>query len=104
MVDDLGHQDDGIIHISYHVGFNDSQHVPRALDWARAKGYEGMDLDPDKAYYFISSLRLTRRDVPTLPRWRRTIFLWLARHAADRTAVFHLPPERSVVMGGRLEM
>lgn len=103
-VDDLGYQDDGIIHINYHVGFNDSQHVPRALDWARAKQLEGMELDPDKAYYFISSLRLTRRDVPTLPRWRRTIFLWMARHAADRTAVFHLPPERSVVMGGRLEM
>lgn len=104
VVDDLGYVDDGIIHISYHVGFNDSQHVPRALDWARDKEHERMDLDPDKAYYFVSSLRLTRRDVPTLPRWRRTIFLWLARKAADRTNVFHLPRERSVVVGGSLEM
>lgn len=104
VVDDLGYVDDGIIHIAYHVGFNDSQHVPRALDWARDKGHEGLDLDAERAYYFVSSLRLTRRDVPTLPRWRRTIFLWLARNAADRTTVFHLPLERSVVVGGRLEM
>ena len=63
-----------------------------------------MDLDPEKAYYFVSSLRLTRRDVPTLPRWRRSLFLWLARNAADRTSVFHLPRERTVVMGARLEL
>ena len=103
-VDDLGYLDDGIIHISYHVGFNDSQHVPRALDWARAKNPEVMELDPDQAHYFVSSLRLTRRDVPTLPRWRRSLFLWLARNAADRISVFHLPPERTIVMGGQLEM
>ncbi len=104
VVDDLGYSDDGIIHIGYHVGFNDSQHVPRALDWGRAKLGEAQELDPDKAYYFLSSLRLTRRDVPTLARWRRSLFLWLALNAADRTHVFHLPPERTIVMGGQLEM
>ena len=103
-VDELGYADDGIIHISYHVGFNDSQHVPRALDWARDKGPETGTLDPDRAYYFLSSLRLTRRDVPTLPRWRRALFLWLAGNAADRTGVFHLPPARTIIMGGQLEM
>lgn len=104
VVDDLGYADDGIIHISYHVGFNDSQHVPRALDWARDKNPDLMELDPDRAHYFISSLHLTRRDVPTLPRWRRSLFLWLARNAADRTSVFHLPLERTIVMGGQLDI
>lgn len=104
VVDDLGYVDDGIIHISYHVGFNDSQHVPRALDWARDKDREGLDLDESEAHYFISTLRLSKHDVPTLPRWQRTLFLWLARNSADRTTVFHLPLERSVVVGGRLEI
>ncbi len=104
VVDDLGYADDGIVHISYHVGFNDSQHVPRALDWARDKNPDVMDLDPERAHYFISSLHLTRRDVPTLPRWRRSLFLWLARNAADRTSVFHLPLERTIVMGGQLDI
>ena len=103
-VDNLDHSDDGIIHISYHVGFNDSQHVPRALDWARGQGPEARNLDPEVAFYFLSSLRLTRRDVPTLPRWRRALYLWLAANAADRTSVFHLPPERTIIMGGQLEV
>lgn len=104
VVDDLGYLDDGIIHIAYHVGFNDSQHVPRALDWARDRNPELVELDAEKAHYFLSSLRLTRRDVPTWPRWRRTMFLWLARNAADRTTVFHLPLERTIVMGGQLDV
>ncbi|MEO7587361.1 MAG: KUP/HAK/KT family potassium transporter [Arachnia sp.] len=104
VVDDLGYGDDGIIHISYRVGFNDSQHVPRALDWAREKDHELMELDPDKAHYFLSSLRLAKRDAPTWPRWRRALFLWLARNAADRTTVFHLPLERTIVMGGQLDV
>ncbi len=102
-VDDLGYLDDGIIHISYRVGFNDSQLVPAALEWANERDPE-MDLDPDKAHYFLSSLRLTAGDVPTLPPWRRRIFLWLSANAANRTTVFHLPSERTVVVGGTLEV
>ncbi|MHB1008120.1 MAG: potassium transporter Kup [Propionibacteriaceae bacterium] len=102
-VNDLGYLDDGIIHISYRVGFNDSQLVPAALEWARDKGPE-MDLDPEKAHYFLSSLRLTAGDVPSLPGWRRRIFLWLSANEPNRTTVFHLPPDRTVVVGGNLEI
>jgi len=102
-VDDLGYTDDGIFHIRYRVGFNDSQFVPKALEWAQGKGPE-MDLDPEQARYFLSSLRLTQGDVPSLPRWRRRLFLWLSANAASRTDVFHLPPERTIVMGGHLEL
>ena len=102
-VDDLGYEDDGIIHITYKVGFNDSQDVPRALHWAKDQKPE-MDLDPDAAHYFVSSLQFTRKDVPTLPKWRRSLFLWLTSVAANRADVFHLPPERTIVMGGQLEM
>lgn len=103
-VDDLGYVDDGIIHVAYRVGFNDSQHVPRALEWARGKGKERLRIDPDEARYFVSTLRLSAADVPTLPRWRRGIFLWLAHNAADRATSFHLPLERSVIVGCRLEL
>lgn len=104
LVNDLGYADDGIVHISYRVGFNDSQFVPKALAWAQGKTPE-MDLDPSEARYFLSSLRLQPRDVPTLrPRWRRQIFLWLSRNAAQRTQDFHLPAERTIVIGGNLEM
>ncbi|HET7723093.1 MAG TPA: KUP/HAK/KT family potassium transporter [Propionibacteriaceae bacterium] len=102
-VDDLGYLDDGIIHISYRVGFNDSQLVPAALQWAKEMSPE-MDLDPEDAHYFLSSLRLRAGDVSSLPGWRRRIFLWLSANEPNRTSVFHLPPDRTVVVGGTLEI
>ena len=102
-IHDLGYADDGIVHISYRVGFNDSQDVPRALLWAQGKCPE-VDLDPDEARYFLSSLRVRLKDVPSLTRWRKGLYLWLHNMAADRTGVFHLPPERTVVMGGQLDL
>lgn len=102
-VHDLGYADDGIFHITYRVGFNDSQDVPKALIWAQSKAPE-LDLDPDEARYFLSSLRLGRADVASLRTWRKALFLWLAGAAANRTAVFHLPPERTIVVGGQLEI
>jgi KUP system potassium uptake protein len=63
-----------------------------------------MKLDPASAHYFLSSLRLTAGDVPSLSPWRRRIFLWLSSNAANRTTVFHLPPDRTVVVGATLEI
>lgn len=100
---DLGYADDGIVHVTYRVGFNDSQDVPRSIFWAHGKVPE-MDFDPESARYFLSVLRLTHGGRRSLRTWRKQLFLWLAARAADRAAVFHLPPERTVVMGGRLEL
>jgi K+ transporter len=79
------------------------QLVPAALAWAKDKDPE-MDLDPEEAHYFLSSLRLTAGDVHSLPRWRRRIFLWLCANEPNRTTVFHLPPDRTAVVGGNLEI
>lgn len=36
--------------------------------------------------------------------WRKQLFLRLAGNAANQAAVFHLPPERTIVMGGHLKV
>ena len=36
--------------------------------------------------------------------WRERLFVWMAHNAANRTEVFHLPPERTVVMGANLDL
>ncbi len=100
---DLGYADDGIVHVTYRVGFNDSQDVPKALLWAAGKSDE-VTLDPDEARYFLSSLRLNAGEVPTLRDWRKQLFVALSSVAANRTSVFHLPPERTVVVGAQLRV
>ena len=100
---ELGYGQDGIVHVQYRVGFNDSQDVPRAVYWSHGKAPE-LDFNPDEARYFVSVLRLSHKGTRTLRTWRKQLFLWLAGNAANQTAVFQLPPERPVVMGGHLEI
>ncbi|WP_422115768.1 potassium transporter Kup [Brachybacterium sp. UNK5269] len=113
VVDVLGDPADGIIHISYLVGFHDSQDVPAALRAALtrsgpahadcAKGCPAhipdLEIDPDEAVYFLSVFRIEPGQDPTLPRWQKALFRQLERASANRTQVLHLPPARTVVMG-----
>ncbi|WP_407342706.1 potassium transporter Kup [Pengzhenrongella phosphoraccumulans] len=90
-VDDLGHGDDGIVHVCVHVGFNDSQDIPRGLALAIDSSPE-LELDVEDAHYFLSVLTLHATGTPHMKSWRERLFVWMAHNAANRTEVFHLPP------------
>ena len=36
--------------------------------------------------------------------WRKGLFIWLAHNAANPATAFHLPVDRTVVMGSRIEL
>jgi KUP system potassium uptake protein len=102
-VDELHHTDDGIVHVEVCFGFQDVQDIPAALH--RAKGMsEELDIDPDKALYFLSRLTIQRGDKEGMARWRKRLFIGLAHNAASPAAGFCLPDERTVVMGAHLEL
>ena len=103
VVDDLGYADDGIVHVCVRVGFNDSQDIPKGLALAIGKSHE-LDLSADAAHYFLSVLTVHAKGTPRLKDWRARLFVWMARNAASRTEVFHLPPERTVIMGANLDL
>ncbi len=102
-VDDLGRTDDGIVHLAVRFGFLDAQDIPAALRRARGRGPE-LDLDPDTASYFLSRIAIERGSEPGLSTWRKRLFVSLARNAANPAAAFHLPVERTVVVGSRIEL
>ena len=103
-IDDLGYSDDGIVHVTVRHGFQDHQDLPAEL--RRAARLPGAELrfDPDRASYFLSygALRLTR--APGMRRWRKRLFLALARNAANRAESFALPETRTVLMGSRIDL
>ncbi|MBU4215895.1 MAG: KUP/HAK/KT family potassium transporter [Actinobacteria bacterium] len=103
IVDDLGYADDGIVHVCVRVGFNDSQDIPKGLALAIGRSPE-LTMDPDEAHYFLSVLTVRSSDRPRRRAWRTRLFVWMARNAASRVEVFHLPPERTMVMGANLEV
>ncbi|MGJ6980139.1 KUP/HAK/KT family potassium transporter [Aestuariimicrobium soli] len=112
-VDDLGDPADGIVHVTYRVGFNDTQDVPRALHWAMqpqddpSRGHGSSELtgiDLDQCRYFMSVVRLQHAGPWRLRDWRTHLFMWLVASSANRASVFHLPPDRTVVMGAQIEL
>ena len=103
VVDDLGYADDGIVHVSVRVGFNDSQDIPRGLALAIGSSPE-LDMNVDEAQYYLSLLTVHATGAPLLKDWRARLFVWMAHNAASRTEVFHLPPERTIIMGTNLNV
>jgi KUP system potassium uptake protein len=103
-VDDLGYARDGIVHLLLQYGFADDLDIPSRL--RRAAGRDGWELefDPDTASYFISRATLTYSGGAGMSRWRSLLFIALARNAADPSARFGLPAQRTVVMGTRLNI
>jgi KUP system potassium uptake protein len=102
-VDPLRYSDDGIVHIEVRFGFQDEQDVPEALRQAIGMSPE-LDFDPEGASYFLSRLSIQRGDRPGMARWRKRMFIGLAHNAANPAERFHLPEDRTIVMGAHLEL
>jgi len=100
-VDDLGYRDDGISHVIARVGFQDEIDVPRMLALAVARGLEG-NCDVDRASYFLSRMTIVPTDAPTMHRWRKKLFMAVARNASNPVSYFRLPDDRTVVMGSHV--
>ncbi|WP_375490406.1 potassium transporter Kup [uncultured Jatrophihabitans sp.] len=102
-VDQLIHADDGVVHVAIRFGFQDEQDLPDALCRAIGKSEE-LRFDPQHASYFVSRLTITRAGRGGMATWRKRLFIGLAHNAANPSANFRLPVDRTVVMGGHLEI
>ncbi len=103
-VNDLGYADDGIVHFSCRVGFNDSQDIPKALRLALGQSPELAHLHESNAYYLLSVTSIEHPRERTLSNWRKQLYVWLTHNSASGTQVFHLPHDRTIVMGSHLEV
>jgi KUP system potassium uptake protein len=103
VVDELGYEDDGILHLTITYGFQDDQDVPAALRQAVSHGLE-VEIDVDHATYFISKITIVRGDEPGMAGWRKALFLAMSRTSASPVDVFGLPEQRIVTMGSYIEL
>jgi KUP system potassium uptake protein len=102
-VDDLGYKDDRIYHVAAHVGYMDSPSVPALLPLIRDACAEG-PLDSEGVSYFLSTIEVRKGNTPGLSRWRKRLFIATTRLTADAAEYFHLPRNRTVIMGARIEL
>jgi len=103
-IDELGHADDGIVYLTIRYGFADRIDIPRSLRAASTGEHPEMQVDPNTASYFLSRATLTVSRAPGMARWRKVLFIALAHNAADPSTRFGLPPDRTVVMGSRVDL
>ena len=103
---DLGKPTDGIDYIACHVGFADSQDVPKALALAADK-CPVLKEHLDDAIYYLSLVDVKRSEPKQgakMTAWRKVLYVGLARNQADRTRVFRIPRTRAVVMGEAVDL
>jgi KUP system potassium uptake protein len=102
-VDPLLYSDDGIVHIEARFGFQDEQDLPDVLRQVVGMTDE-LQFDPERAFYFLSRISILRGDGLGMSRWRKRLFLGLAHNAANPAERFHLPEDRTIVVGAHLEL
>jgi len=103
VVDELGHEDDGILHVTVRYGFQDEKNVPQALRQAAAQGLE-VELDVEHATYFVSHMTIVRGDGPGMSKWRKKLFIALSRTSTSPVEFFGLPGQRIVTLGSHIEV
>jgi KUP system potassium uptake protein len=101
-IDDLGYGDDGITHVTARYGFMDKINVPGTLRMVSDR-VEG-ELDLEGASYFLSRISIVRTDAPGMSRWRKKLFITIARNAANPVALFGLPDDQTVVLSSHIDV
>ena len=77
-------------------GFSERPNLPRAMALLRAGG---LQFQIASLSFFLGRRTLTLSDQSSLPRWRRRLFIWLARNAADPVDAYRIPRNRVVELG-----
>jgi KUP system potassium uptake protein len=104
VVDELGSDHDGIVHVTAKFGYMETADVPLALRRVRLKQAEGRRLRLDDATYFLSTIQLRQGSAPTMARWRKKLFIATSHLTADAAEHFRLPRDRTVIMGSQIEV
>jgi KUP system potassium uptake protein len=102
-IDPLGPTHDGIIHVTARFGYMETPDVHRALDGLEPSKTEG-SIGIDDATYFLSKIELTKGAEPTMPTWRKNLFIATSRLSTDGAEYFNLPQDRTLIEGARIEV
>ncbi|MDQ6818175.1 MAG: KUP/HAK/KT family potassium transporter, partial [Actinomycetota bacterium] len=93
-----------VTHVTIRVGYQDHPDIPESLALARKRGLLPRNLDLEHASYFVSRMAIVMTDAPGMRRWRKQLFITLARNATSPIDHFGLPGDRTVMMGSRVSV
>jgi KUP system potassium uptake protein len=91
-----------IIYLTVRTGYRDRTNLPAALALARKRGMLPRNFDLEHASYFVSRMSIAQTDAPGMPRWRKRLFITMARNSSSPIDHFGLPWDRTVTSGSRI--
>ncbi len=91
-----------VLYVTIRAGYHDKVDIPEQLALARKCGLLEKALDLEHASYFVSRMTIRVCDAPGLRRWRKLLFVMMARNATSPIDHFALPSERTVIMGSQV--
>jgi KUP system potassium uptake protein len=87
--------------VEAHVGFMERPLVPKLLREAERLG---LGFRTDNATYFLGRDDVVVASPRGMARWRKRLFLVMARNAEFAGAHFSIPPERIIELGGQVQI
>jgi KUP system potassium uptake protein len=91
----------GIQRVIAHFGYMENPTVDVIFTLCRDKG---VDLDIDRASFFLGREKLTVGPSPAMSRWRSNLYRFLARNGMDPASFFNIPANQVIEVGARLEI
>jgi KUP system potassium uptake protein len=93
-----------VFHATIRVGYRDQLDVPEALGLCRKYGLLERNLDLEHASYFVSRITITPTAAPVMQRWRKKLFIAMARNASSPIEHFGLPSEQTLILGSQVPL
>jgi KUP system potassium uptake protein len=90
----------GLYRVVVRMGFMEFPEVPKLLRAAQ----QWLPVRTDDAVYFLGRDDIVIGTPRGMPRWRKKLFLFLARNAQYAASSFGIPPSRVMEVGGQVEI
>jgi KUP system potassium uptake protein len=90
--------------VTVRAGYHDTTDIPAALALARRRGLLERNLDLEGASYFVSRIAIRATNQPGMSRWRKLLFVAMARNAASPVEAFKLPVDRTATVGATISL
>ena len=93
-----------IFHVTIRAGYHDAVDIPASLRLCRKQGLLEKNLDLEHAAYFISRIVIKPTDDSPMRAWRKKLFVAMARNTASPIDAFHLPSEKTIIVGAQVPL
>ncbi|HEX6432795.1 MAG TPA: KUP/HAK/KT family potassium transporter, partial [Gemmatimonadales bacterium] len=91
---------EGICQVTGRFGFMESPDIPALLNSLSAHGISAKPLETS---FYLGRETLLPSGQSGMARWRKKLFIYMARNAQSATAFFNLPPNRVLELGAQIQ-